>query len=66
MDKKEDKKFAKLSEGYVDEERTEEDFITFDKIHRYFRDKDVKLNTAEDVLNLINDKAVLRDMLKSF
>ena len=52
--------------GEISTSREVENFITFDKIHNYFKKKSIAINNRNDLLDVINDKALLRDMLKSF
>lgn len=52
--------------GKINESREVEDFITFDKVHRYFKDKNIFIHNRNDLLDILNDKSLLRDMLKSF
>lgn len=57
----------KLLTGYISDNEFEvENFITFDKIHRYFKGKNIKIKTNADLMEFVNSKHVLRDLLKSF
>lgn len=45
---------------------TEKDFITFSKIRKYFLDKNIEIKSESELIEFINDKKMLRDLLKSF
>lgn len=56
----------KLLTGKITEKEDEEDFITFDKINRYFKKNPLRIKNSSDLIEALNDKDMLRDMLKSF
>lgn len=55
-----------LLTGEIVDSQDIENYITFDKIHRFFKCKNIKIDTKSSLIKFINDKVMLREMLKSF
>ena len=56
----------KMLTGKISDRNDTKNYITFDKIHRYLSTKDIKIENKSSLLKFINDKKILREMLKSF
>jgi len=41
-------------------------FISMEKIHQYFSDKNLKIGNKKQLISFVNDKTILRDLLRSF
>jgi predicted methyltransferase len=41
-------------------------FISLEKIHQYFSDKNLKIVNKKQLISFVNDKTILRDLLRSF
>jgi hypothetical protein len=41
-------------------------FISIEKIHKYFSDKNLKIGNKKQLIGFVNDKSILRDLLRSF
>lgn len=50
----------------IDDKREIENIITFDKVHRFFKTRNIKIKTNKELLELVGDKKMIRELLKSF
>ena len=41
-------------------------FISLEKIHQYFSDKNLKIGNKKQLIAFVNEKSILRDLLRSF
>lgn len=46
--------------------KNESTFISLEKVHQYFRSRNLKIGNRKQLISFMNDKTILRDLLKSF
>ena len=46
--------------------KNESTFISLEKVHQYFSSRNLKIGNRKQLISFMNDKTILRDLLKSF